>query len=311
LTVIGPERNTVAKALAAVGSQRELRRLDIRPCAYRSSFPIHVLEIAFTDGTSASLIAKQVERTAQTPPVKPDFLHDPAREARVYETLLAGRNLGTASFHGAAGGFLLLENVDATPLWHVDDLEVWCAVARWLARFHRLFAALDDDQARAVGLVRYDRPFLRLWLERARSFVPDRQLDRISTAYESAVERLAYAPRTLVHGELYPSNVLVVPGAKGVRVCPVDWETAGLGPGIIDLAALVTGWPAQTAEALADAYREEAGDVDRRSFDETLRCCRLHLAVRWLGWADSWCPPPEHRRDWLGEALGLAEEIPP
>jgi thiamine kinase-like enzyme len=243
--------------------------------------------------------------------VKPDFLHDAAREARVYETLLTGENLGTAAFHGAADGFLLLENVDATPLWQVDDLEMWSTVARWLAGFHRRFAALDDEQARALGLVRYDRPFLRLWLERARSFVPHGPLDHIARAHETAVEQLASVPRTLVHGELYPSNVLIGAAPDGIRVCPIDWETAGLGPGIVDLAALVTGWSSQVADALAEAYREEAGDVDRRSFERTLRCGRLHLALRWLGWSASWSPPPEHRRDWLEEAFAMAEELAP
>jgi len=314
LTASGRTRKTVSNALAATALQRQVRNVDSRPCSYGSSFPIHELEIGFADGSGASLVAKQVERSALRPsvqPVKPRFLFHPAREARVYETLLAGKDLGTAAFHGAADGFLLLERVEATPLWQLDDLEVWCAVARWLARFHRRFADLDDEQAHAVGLVRYDRPFLRLWLERARSFMPRGSLDRIAGAHETAVERLASEPSTLVHGELYPSNVLVVPGRDDIRVCPVDWETAGVGPGLVDLAALVTGWPSETADALAEAYREEARDVDRRSFDETLRCCRLHLAVRWLGWAANWSPPPEHRRDWLGEAMVLAEEIAP
>jgi len=39
----------------------------------------------------------------------------------------------------------------------------------------------------------------------------------------------------------------------------------------------------------------------------TLNCCRLFLAVQWLGWADKWVPPSEHAHDWLAEALELAE----
>jgi hypothetical protein len=29
--------------------------------------------------------------------------------------------------------------------------------------------------------------------------------------------------------------------------------------------------------------------------------------MQWLGWSAEWMPPAEHRHDWLGEALALAE----
>ena len=211
----------------------------------------------------------------------------------------------------ADDGLLLLENVDATPLWQVDDLNVWSAVARWLGRFHRRFGRLDDAEERAATLVRYDRAFFRLWLERARSFAPRSSINRIAAAHQTVVDRLAAEPQTLVHGELYPSNVLVAAKPNGIRVCPVDWETAGLGPGALDLAALATGWAESAANALVEAYRDETDRVDQAAFAETLRCCRLHLAVRWLGWSDTWSPPAEHRHDWLEEALALADEIEP
>jgi aminoglycoside phosphotransferase (APT) family kinase protein len=38
-------------------------------------------------------------------------------------------------------------------------------------------------------------------------------------------------------------------------VCPVDWEMAAVGPGLVDLAALSAGgWTAPEREALALAY---------------------------------------------------------
>ena len=45
------------------------------------------------------------------------------------------------------------------------------------------------------------------------------------------MDRLVRLPRTLIHGELYPSNVIVGRGHHRERVCPVDWEMAALGPG--------------------------------------------------------------------------------
>jgi thiamine kinase-like enzyme len=98
-------------------------------------------------------------------------------------------------------------------------------------------------------------------------------------------------------------------------VCPIDWEAAGFGPGLIDLAALTTGWKAAARNAMERAYRAELQPPyewtgSEAGFAEAVDRARLHLAVRWLGWApSSWIPPAEHQHDWLGEALALADRI--
>jgi thiamine kinase-like enzyme len=100
-----------------------------------------------------------------------------------------------------------------------------------------------------------------------------------------------------------------------VRICPIDWETAALAPGLLDLAALAAGnWPQQQKQQLAMAYYDAlpaTANVWRHQDDmlSSLRCCRLFQAIRWLGWSPDWQPPPEHRFDWLAEALQLAETI--
>jgi len=109
------------------------------------------------------------------------------------------------------------------------------------------------------------------------------------------VDILTTLPVTFVHGEFYPSNVMV----DGKRIAPVDWEMAGIGPGVLDLAALVTGWAQPQRDAIISAY----GNVS----PEALSAAEVHLAMQWLGWAAGWVPPAEHARDWLAE-LGLAAE---
>ena len=103
--------------------------------------------------------------------------------------------------------------------------------------------------------------------------------------------------------------------AEAGRVAPVDWELAALGSGFVDLAALATGWGPSERDELELAYLDatrELGASEALPDDPgaALDLCRLHLAVQWLGWAaPGWTPPAEHRRDWLGEALALAEEL--
>ena len=103
------------------------------------------------------------------------------------------------------------------------------------------------------------------------------------------------------------------------RACgsrPIDWEIAGVGPGLLDLAALTIGkwtpaerarWRAPTARLPRPVPRPPRTVGDE--FERALDCCRLHLAVQWLGWEPEWQPPAEHRHDWLAEALALAERL--
>ena len=186
---------------------------------------------------------------------------------------------------------LLLERVEGLALWQIGELEVWRDVARWLARMHARLA----DRADEPHLLRLDGDYFRLWLRRAQAF--SHGLERIAARYDEVVERLLALPVTVVHGEFYPSNILVA----GPRICPVDWEMAGAGPGLLDLAALTSGWPAEERAAIVAAY----GDVPA----DALECCRLHLAVQWLGWSPGWSPPPEHAHDWLREAGEAAEAL--
>ncbi len=124
--------------------------------------------------------------------------------------------------------------------------------------------------------------------------------------YEAVVDRLAGLPTTLVHGELYASNVLLAGG----RVCVVDWELAGVGPGVLDLAALTAGLADDHATALAETYRLALEDPpDAKELRFALDCARLHLALQWLGWSPGWTPPPEHALDWRAELPRLAARV--
>jgi thiamine kinase-like enzyme len=115
--------------------------------------------------------------------------------------------------------------------------------------------------------------------------------------YERIVDLLGRLPVTLIHGEFYPANVLVADG----KIVPIDWEMAGVGPGLLDLAALTTGWSREDQAAITSAY----GDVPEAGLDAS----RLHLALRWLSTPADWIPPPEQAHDWLGEAIGAAERL--
>lgn len=317
------------------GCRGRIHVLEHRPSAYRSSFALEEIDVTLDSGELLRLVLKDLGSRGLLEAArlaKPRFLRDPLREIEFYRHVLAPRpHLRTAHVYGAVVDpsrdryWLLLERVPGVELYQVGDVEVWRGVARWLARMHAELAPLAAGPAVAgtARAVRYDAGYLRRWITRARSFVCDGVaavpralrlgMDRLASRYERVVERLAAMPVTVIHGEFYASNVLVQGEGRLGRVCPVDWETVALAPGLIDLAALVAGsWTDSQRRELALTYHATlhgARQEDEVEFLEQLAYCRLHQAVQWLGWSSRWSPPAEHAHDWLGEAVGLAETL--
>lgn len=331
------------------GIERELRALlrdrlpagisvtefACRPSPYRTSFALSELDVHLSDGSVLRLMIKRLGRDAlhsAARETKPHFLHDPLREIETYRLILQPNNLAAPRYYGTCAGgesgeqCLVVERVAGLELYQLDPPE-WIAAARWLASTHERFRGRTDlaSLASSARLLRYDDAYFRLWPARVRSFAPHirrietparfHALERIMARYDVVVERLATLPQTLVHGEFFASNVLIQQLPDRVRVCPVDWEMAGIGPGLIDLAALVSGdWSEQQRSDLARAYYDllppDAGPWDCvDGFQLSLDACRVHTAMQWLGWAQDWTPPPENTHDWLGTLVELAERL--
>jgi hypothetical protein len=274
------------------------------------------------------LVLKDLSRSAlldEARLAKPAFLYEPLREVEVYRSVLVpagvpGPTLYGASVDAQADRFwLFLERVPGRVLTEVGDFAHWRAAACWLARAHTRLAEDVPRWLRAAPLLRYDAEYYRLWPRRAQAILGTSAgpaLGGVLGGYEAVVDRLTALPVTVIHGEFFPSNVLTEELATGVRNCPVDWETAAVGPAHLDLAALSAGsWPEAARVDLAREYLSAVlatGGAYPSSLDDLmtdLLFCRLHLAIQRLGWAHGWSPPEGHRHDWLGEALHLSEQL--
>lgn len=308
--------------------------LERHPSAYRTSFAIEELDVSLGDGANLALIFKDLCRKAMTGKAraaKPEFLYDPLREIGTYERILPLHRMGTPTCYGTVIDerrdrfWLFLERVAGRALYQVGDFAVWREVARWLAAMHRHFAQEIHPlmQAPSVPLLRYDGDYYWLWLQRARTFLrghvstggtcPD--MEWLAGRYHLVVERLLALPVTFIHGEFYASNILVQEAADNLRVCPVDWEMAAIGPGLLDLAALTAGkWTGEQKSFLAHAYYsglypEGSGAETWDAFRTSLDYCYLHVALQWLGWSRRWTPPRDHAQDWLHEVVRLSEKL--
>lgn len=265
------------------------------------------------DQVGPTLLRKDLSPEAllgDAPVTKTSSEHDPRREPAVYTALLRRAGIGPECV-AAGEDWILIERLPAHVLWQVGEPAVWIAVARWLASMHRRLAQLNTD---GVPLLRYDTTLAADRADRAqRCGLPRSVFD----AHSRAAQLLDELPATLIHGELYPSNVLVgsleseawVEGfANSVDVWPIDWELAGIGSALLDVAALTSGWPCAhpTKVAMQRAYFEAAESTSSwQDWSVTLRAAELCICVQWLGWPQ-WEAPPNQRHDWLGEAIDLA-----
>jgi aminoglycoside phosphotransferase (APT) family kinase protein len=321
-------RDGLERALAEIGRPAPSRVVR-RPSEYRTSFPLEQLDVTLVDGEELRLAFKQLDWSQlddEARLAKPDFLHDPAREPAVYASLLGRADVGAPAYCGAllepevGRHWLFVEWVEGRELYQVGELQLWGEAARWLARLHVAFGDQSDRPGSrlplpdCLPLLDYNEAYYRRWLERACRFLAgdgerERSLEWLAERYDAVVAGLLSLPRTLLHGEFYASNVLVDGGSGICRVAAVDWELAARGPGLIDLAALVSGdWGEPDRDRIVAAYRSVVGADAFTS--RQLDLARLHLAVQWLGWAPPrWVPPEGQRHDWLGEALELAERL--
>jgi hypothetical protein len=316
------------------GVPRPIARLERRPSPYRTSFALEELTVAFEDGDFLQLMFKDLSRQSLLHAArlaKPPFLHNPQREIDTYRALLTPAALGTPIYYGsvidtAQGRYwLFIEKVDGKELYQIGEFALWQQVARWLAAMHNHFANLASQSHLPVlpSLLCYERDLYRRWMERAQEYLQpaglsqdaSTHLRRLASGYDGIVERLTALPQTVIHGEFYASNVLLQETPGGLRVCPVDWELAARGPGLLDVAALTAGsWTEEEKRAIALAYLDALSpdlgwQPDPETFLAALDCCYLHLAIQWLGWSPEWSPPPEHAQNWLGEALRRSQKL--
>lgn len=264
------------------------------------------------DGSLLQLVLKDVTEQARSGgAAHPDTPRLDGLEADIYTVRLAGMK-GPPHCYGALRDgthqWLLLERVRGRELTKVGDLDIWRAAARWLGRLHSL-----DTAGFEGGLVR-DEAYMWRALRQAGPGIEAAPvalgLRRVASAWDAIVAALLAIPVSAVHGDAFPANVIV--GHDG-RICFLDWELAGLGPGLVDLAAMTAGtWTAAERQGMVAAYA--AGVTPSRpvapsDLTRGFIASRILVAVEMLGAPSEWEPPSHQVWDWAGELSKLADEF--
>jgi hypothetical protein len=265
--------------------------LDRQPNIYTATFPSEIVRCQLGDGRELRLSCKY--GTDHGTPLSAITRHKGGvpYEAAVYRHVLRTSRATTPTFYGAYSDvntghtWLILEYLDnsARLQFTWEPSAAMALAARWIGRFHNV---TEERLSRASMrfLTRYDTEYYLGWA-RCTSLVAGHLRQRfpwlttLCGRFEDVVALLLASPPTVIHGEYYPSNVLF----RGGTVYPVDWESAAVAAGEIDLAALTEDWdPDIVRQCELEYQRVRWPNGPPADFERRLCCARLYLQLRWL-----------------------------
>jgi hypothetical protein len=291
-------RNSLALILRRHGlADDRVTVVNRQPNVYSSTFPSEIVTCRLPDGDDLRLLCKY---TAGRSHRAHGHRGDVAYEADVYRHVLEPLQVPTVRYYGA--------HVDAATgnTWLVlEDLEESLRVSRvpssgrgamttapdpmlqaacWIGRFHSVNEArISTSSLRFLNV--HDADYYLSWARRTvklSGHLCERfpWLRQVCIRFEEAVGALLSGPPTVIHGEYYPQNVLFRDG----RIYPVDWESAAIAAGEIDLASMTEGWPEAMVRECVEAYQAVRWpDGAPKCFERVLWAARIYLHLRWLG----------------------------
>jgi Ser/Thr protein kinase RdoA (MazF antagonist) len=234
------------------------------------------------------------------------------REVAIYRRLLSGRRFGAPELYASVYDevherhWLFLEDVGDRTL-EKADMDAWFAAARWLAEMHGAYLGREDELRAFDCLQEHGPEYYHMIARIARQnlvLAGSAELvrfDQLMRDFGAVVACLSFQPRTLVHGDVFPQNLMIQPGPC---IRAVDWESAAIGLPALDLARLLDGWEGQERQSLVSSYRETLelharAPIDAASIELALDQCRLVVALIHLAWELWPCQDAAFVHAWL------------
>lgn len=301
-------------ALNANGGSYPITILSRKLPQFMYTFPNEIVTCRLPDGRKRRVFIKYEAGRSH-----PSFGHrrNVRYEAEVYRHLLRflpgfrPRFLGASTEPGTGNTWLVLEFAYGSTRvfdlsFHESDAQARALVdsARWIGHFHAACEPLIGDGAR-LFLTRYDAEYYRGWARRMAEFSRPLQgrfpwLSALTQWGDAWFTPLLAAPQTVIHGEFYSKTIMV----RNEQLFVVDWESAAVAPGEIDLAALTEGkhWRSKLARRCEREYlcaRWPKGAP--AGFRQTLGAAQVYLHFRWLGERPDWAV--REKTQWRYDAL--------
>lgn len=259
---------------------------------YIGSYPCEQIDVRLTNGFELGVFFKDYSSSKQSKD-GPQARRD--RELHVYRDLLVADDRATARYLDSlweedGRHWLFLELLEGESVQAADGRHGHLAV-EWLAQHQARALARSDVIATSPLLVRYDMERFRVRAERALIETTELapalagRLEPIVADAHATVELLGRQPSTLVHGGFIPWHVIVDEREDPPRSCAIDWELAGHGPTLYDLAYFIDDADPNTRRELTDRYLAAAGALGVPTPVEPERAIawlRVHRVFDWL-----------------------------
>jgi aminoglycoside phosphotransferase (APT) family kinase protein len=192
-----------------------------------------------------------------------------------------------------------------------EDPDAVIQAAQWIGRFH-VEAETFLQKISRTSLIVHDEEYYLGWARRTLLFSGPllrrfAWLPSLCERYSQMATLLPAKSKTVIHGEYYKENILF----QGGIIRPVDWQSAAIAAGEIDLAFLTDKWSHDIVEEFELAYqRARWAERVPEDFQRVLRLAHLYQQFLWLGdrperTVDDRCAWRFGRLKTEGERLGL------
>jgi hypothetical protein len=208
-------------------------------------------------------------------------------ESEVYRSVLAPMKISVPQFRTSyldkttGETILLIDYIENALRLSKVDRRFLPRAAGWIGKFQRV----NERRVRSLGgrITCYDAPYYKGWMERALKFWRADHgyfLTKLRGKWDELVQELMTSRATVIHGEYYPKNILV---HKQV-ISPIDWETAAIAAGEIDVACLTECWSDQDQQNCVREYsRARWPQGPPVEFRRRLAIAEMYLQLRWIG----------------------------
>ncbi|MFC0774402.1 phosphotransferase family protein [Terrimonas alba] len=208
-------------------------------------------------------------------------------ETKVYQKVLNRLSLSSPRFYGAYKeknkSCLVIQYLKGSKLLKDDhDPNHFASAAAWIGNLHRIYASNPPSYIKI-----YDKAYYSIWLDSVEKIAHALHskypwLTGVCEWFKENMHSLLSSPQTFIHGEYYTKNILVRRG----NIYPIDWESAAIGAGEIDLASLIEGWDYKRQRTAVKKYisaRWPEGNFCEQEFRQRLLMAKIYFFLRWTG----------------------------
>ena len=252
---------------------------------YRSTSPAEIISVSLNDGQIVSLFCKYSGSHTQY-----SYGHRGGveYETLIYEKILNKIPLRSPRYYGAFkkennDTCLVIEFLKVSKLLKDSrDPRYFGKAAAWIGSLHKMYESTLPPSIKI-----YDKAYYMIWLKRVESLLETLKgkhpwLPSVCIYFKENLHLLSDSTQTFIHGEYYTKNILV---QKGI-IYPIDWESAAIGPGEIDLASLIEDWDENRKNIALKNYlkaRWPDGNFSESEFEKRLLLARIYFFLRWTG----------------------------